>query len=128
VLISDEDSASTDAKSLSYTFTAPIGGFGSITTRILGSLSPGARILSVLVDTSTAFSGHSSTPEIEVGISTDTDLLQTADQNDLESVGQYTTTPGYVYDASNTTELNVQARLTHNGATAGEVTVTITYV
>jgi len=128
VLISDEDSASTDAKSLSYTFTAPIGGFGSITTRILGSLSPGARILSVLVDTNTPFSGHSSTPEIEVGISTDTDLLQTADQNDLESTGQYTTTPGYVYPSSNTTELDVQARLTHNNATAGEVTVTITYV
>lgn len=128
VLISDEDSASTDAKSLSYTFTAPIGGFGTIDTEILGSLSPGARILSVLVDTTTAFSGHSSTPEIEVGINTDTDLLQTADENDLETVGQYTTTPGYVYAASNTTELDVQARITHNGATAGEVTVTITYV
>jgi len=127
-LISDEDSASTDAKSLSYTFTAPIGGFGTIDTEILGSLSPGARILSVLVDTTTAFSGHSSTPEIEVGINTDTDLLQTADQNDLESVGQYTTTPGYVYPSSNTTELDVQARITHNNATGGEVTVTITYV
>jgi len=128
VLISDEDSASTDAKSLSYTFTAPVGGFGTIDTEILGSLSPGARILSVLVDTTTPFSGHSSTPEIEVGISTDTDLLQTADENDLETVGQYTTTPGYVYAASNTTELDVQARITHNNATAGEVTVTITYV
>lgn len=128
VLISDEDSASTDAQSLSYTFTAPIGGFGTIDTEILGSLSPGARILSVLVDTTTPFTGHSATPEIEIGISTDTDLLQTADQNDLESVGQYTTTPGYVYPATNTTELNVQARITHNGATAGEVTITITYV
>ena len=127
-LISDEDSASTDAKSLTHTFTAPIGGFGTITTQTLGSLSPGARILSVLVDVTTAFAGHSPAPEIEVGTSTDPDLLQEPDQNDLESTGQYTTTPGYVYPSSSTTELSVQARLTHNNATSGAVTVTVTYV
>ena len=128
-LISDEDSAATDAKSISYTYTAPVGGFGLIQTNTVGRLSPGSRIVSVLVDVVTPFTGYTGgAPEISVGIATDTDLFHEADQNDLESAGEYVTTPGFVYADSNTTELEVKAQISHNSATAGEVIVSVTYV
>ena len=129
VQISDEDSASTDASSISYTFTAgQIGGIGTSRTVTVGRLSPGSRIVSVLVDVGTAYAGQSNPPELSVGTTTDIDQFQDEDQNDLTDVGQYTTTPGYVYPSTETTELEIKAKITHNNATSGVVTVTITYV
>ena len=56
-------------------------------------------------------------------------MLTTTMKNKMtETAGEYVTTPGYVYPGPNTTELEVKAQLTHNGATAGEVLVTVTYV
>ena len=129
IQISDEDSASTDASSISYTFTAgQIGGIGTSRTVTVGRLSPGSRIVSVLVDVGTAYAGQSNPPELSVGTTTDIDQFQDEDQNDLTDVGQYTTTPGYVYPSTETTELEIKAKITHNNATSGVVTVTITYV
>ena len=129
IKISDEDSAATDANSITYTFTAPVGGFGTIDTQTVGRLSPGARIVSVLVNTVTPLTGYSgNAPTVGVGTASDVDLFHDEDQNDLETAGEYVTTPGYVYPSSSTSELEVKAQLTHNGATAGEVIVTVTYV
>ena len=129
IKLSDEDSAATDASSITHTFTAPVGGFGLISTQTVGRLSPGARIVSVLIDVVTPFSGYTgNAPTIAVGIASDTDKFHDEEQNDLETAGEYVTTPGFVHPTSSTTELEVKAQITHNSSTAGEVIVTVTYV
>ena len=42
-LIANEDSAATDANSLSHTFTTPVGGFGNTSTITLGRVSSNSR-------------------------------------------------------------------------------------
>ena len=126
-LIANEDSAATDANSLSHTFTAPIGGFGTSSTETLGRISSNSRVLSVLVEVPTVLSGHSGgTPSLQVGVASDPDRFMTGDENDLESAGSYTTTPDYHYAGA--TELEIKVNLTHYNPTAGEVKVTVTYV
>ncbi len=126
-LIANEDSAATDANSLSHTFTAPMGGFGTSSTETLGRISSNSRILSVLVEVTTILSGHSGgTPALQVGTQSDPDRFMSGDENDLESAGSYTTTPDYHYAGA--TELEIKVNLTHYNPTAGEVKVTVTYV
>ena len=55
--ISNQDSATVDAKTLSTTFTMPAGGFGNSTTNNLGNISPGRKIMNVTVNVDTAFAG-----------------------------------------------------------------------
>ena len=126
-LIANEDSAATDANSLSHTFTAPIGGFGTSSTETLGRISSNSRILSVLVEVPTILSGHTGgTPALQVGTQSDPDRFMSGDENDLESAGSYTTTPDYHYAGA--TELEIKVNLTHYNPTAGEIKVTVTYV
>ena len=126
-LIANEDSAATDANSLSHTFTAPIGGFGTSSTETLGRISSNSRVLSVLVEVTTILSGHTGgTPALQVGTQSDPDRFMSGDENDLESAGSYTTTPDYHYAGA--TELEIKVNLTHYNPTAGEVKVTVTYV
>jgi hypothetical protein len=126
-LIANEDSAATDANSLSHTFTAPIGGFGTSSTETLGRISNNSRILSVLVEVPTILSGHSGgTPALQVGTQSDPDRFMSDAENDLESAGSYATTPDYHYAGA--TELEIKVNLTHYNPTAGEIKVTVTYV
>jgi hypothetical protein len=126
-LIANEDSAATDANSLSHTFTAPIGGFGTSSTETLGRISSNSRVLSVLVEVPTILSGHSGgTPALQVGTQSDPDRFMSDYENDLESAGSYTTTPDYHYAGA--TELEIKVNLTHYNPTAGEIKVTVTYV
>ena len=55
VEISNEDSATVDAKTMQTSFSMPIGGFGNSSTNNLGNISPGRKIQSVSVDVTTAF-------------------------------------------------------------------------
>ena len=129
IKISDEDSASTDSNSIETTFTAGnIPGIGTGYTHTLGRVSPGSRIVSVLVEVTTPFSGGTQDPLISVGTQADIDALHEQDDNDLETVGNYTTTPGYVHPSSSGTELEVKTKIDHYNATAGEVKVTVSYV
>ena len=126
-LIATQDSAATDANSLSHTFTAPIGGFGTAQTITLGRISDNSRVVSVLVEVVTPMTGHTGgVPALEVGTTTDPGRLHSDYENDLESSGSYTTTPDFHYTGS--TELEIKANLEHFGATAGEIKVTVTYV
>lgn len=52
----------------------------------------------------------------------------TGDMSDLSSAGTYTANPDYVYPASQTNDLNIRCKFTHNSATLGAVTVAVTYV
>lgn len=127
-MVSNADSATTDAKTLNTTFTMPVGGFGVATTQLLGNISPGRRLLNVVVDVTTAFTGASSTPNIQVGTLADPDAYVPASSNALDEATQFEYSPNYVYPATETQDLQVRARCTHNNATSGNVTVRITYV
>ena len=125
-LIANEDSAATDANSLSHTFTTPVGGFGNTSTIVLGRISSNSRVLSVLVEVTSVMTGYSTIPSLEVGVASDPDRFMGADENDLESSGSYVTNPDYHYAGA--TELEIKCALSHYGSTAGDIKVTVTYV
>ena len=50
VEVSNQDSATVDAKTITTTFAMPAGGFGTSTTQNIGNISPGRKIISVYVD------------------------------------------------------------------------------
>ena len=131
VKISDRDSSTTDARTLTTTFTMPVGGFGVSSTNLLGNISPGGKIVSVAVEINTTFSGHSGgEPNIEVGTLADPDLFCDSPSNDLTEVAgdTFLCQPEYVWPESETQDLQVRARCNHYNATAGNVTVILTYV
>ena len=126
--LSNQDSANTDAQTLTTEFDTP-GSGATDETVILGNVSPGTRIVDVTVKVSTPVTNYSgSAPSIEVGTNVDIDAFATADMSDLSSAGSYTSNPDYVYPSSQTSDLNIQCKFTHNGATLGAVTVVVTYV
>ncbi len=91
--VSDQDSANTDAQTLTLNVTAPISGFGNSQNYDLGNVSPGGKIQSVSVDIHTPFTGGSQDTTIEVGTTTDNDLLHGKNDNDPCSVGGYLRNP-----------------------------------
>ena len=126
-LIANEDSAATDANSLSHTFTTPVGGFGNTSTITLGRVSSNSRIMSVLVECTTVLAGYSGgTPSLIVGVQSDTDRFMSDVENDLEATGSYITNPDYHYGGA--AELEIKCSLAHYGSTTGDVKVTVTYV
>ena len=126
-LIANEDSAATDANSLSHTFTTPVGGFGNTSTIVLGRVSSNSRILSVLVECTTAIAGYSGgTPSLIVGVQSDTDRFMADYENDIETIGSYVTNPDYHYAGA--TELEIKCAFAHYCATSGDLKVTVTYV
>lgn len=129
VEVSNQDSATVDAKTLTVNFEMPIGGFGTSTTTNMGNISPGRKIQSVSVEVHTAFTGHSGgSPNIEVGTIADPDVFCDSPSNDLTGLGSYLCNPEYVYPASETQDITVRARCNHYNASAGNVTVKLTYV
>lgn len=130
VEISNADSATVDAKTLTTTFTMPASGFGNSLTNNLGNISPGRKILNVTVSVDTEFSGFSGStgPNIEIGTIVDPDIYCDSPSNDLTELGDYICTPDYVYPSSNTQDQLIRARCNHYGSSAGNVTVTLTYV
>ena len=126
--VSDQDSANTDAQTLTLNVTAPISGFGNSQNYDLGNVSPGGKIQSVSVDVHTAFAGGSQDTTIEVGTVSDNDLLHSANDNDPTSTGAYLSNPEYLWPTSNTAEFETNLRINHYGASAGNVTVKVTYI
>lgn len=129
VQVSDADSANVDAKTITVNFEMPVGGFGTSTTTNMGNISPGRKIQSVSVEVHTAFSGHSGgSPNIEVGTIADPDTYCDSPSNDLTEAVSYICNPEYVYPNSNTQDQTIRARCNHYNASAGNVTVKLTYV
>ncbi len=129
VEVSNQDSATVDAKTLSVNFTMPVGGFGTSTTTNLGNISPGRKIQSISVEVHTAFAGYSGgTPNIEVGTVADPDVYCDSPSNDLTETGSFICNPEYIYPSSETQDQLVRARCNHYNATSGNVTVKLTYV
>ena len=130
VKVSDQDSANVDAKTLTTTFTMPAGGFGTSTTQNIGNISPGRKIISVYVDVDTAFSSYSGNvlPNVEVGTLGDPDIYCDSPSNDLTTLGSYVCTPDFVYPSTETQDQTIRVRCNHYSASAGNVTVKLTYV
>ena len=130
VEVGNQDSAATDAQTMSYTYTAPGGGFGGIETVNLNNISPGSKIIDVAVEVTTALTNYSggTAPTIEVGTASDLDAYMDEDASDLESTGVYSAQPNYLYPATQNNDLALRARISHRGATIGGFTLTITYV
>lgn len=130
VEISNQDSATVDAKTLTTTFTMPVSAFGTSTTQNLGNISPGRKILSVSVEVETAFSGYSGNvlPNVEVGTIADPDIFVDDVSNELTEESIFLQNPEYIYDSANTQDLIIRARCNHYNSTAGTVTVKLTYV
>ena len=129
VQISDQDSSTVDAKTLSVNFEMPIGGFGTSTTTNMGNISPGRKIQSISVEVHTQFAGHSGgSPNIEVGTIADPDAYCDSPSNDLTEAVSYICNPEYIYPASETQDVTVRARCNHYNASSGNVTVKLTYV
>ena len=130
VQVADSDSANTDAKTLTTSFTMPVGGFGTSSTNSLGNISPGRRILSVSVDVNTAFAGYSGNvlPNIEVGTIADPDVYCDSPSNDLTVQENFLCNADYVYPVEESQEQELRVRCNHYNATSGNVTVKLTYV
>ena len=130
VEISNADSATTDAKTLTTTFTMPVSGFGVSTTQSMGNISPGRRIISVGIEVNTVFSGYSGSvlPNIELGTLADADVFVDDVSNDLTDDSSFISYPEYVYPATETQDLVIRARCNHYQSTAGNVTIKLTYV
>ena len=127
-LVADQDSAATDASTLSYTFNCPISGFGTSDTVVLGRMSNNSKVVSVLVEVINPMAGYTPTniPSLVIGTTAESDRLMSADSNDLESSGSYVTNPDYHYEGA--TEIEIKAKLSHFDATEGEIKVIVTYV
>jgi len=67
-------------------------------------------------------------PNIEIGTIVDPDAYCDSPSNDLTEVSDFICTPDYVYPSTNTQDQLIRARCNHYQATAGNVTVTLTYV
>ncbi len=130
VQVANADSATTDAKTLTTTFTMPAAGFGNSTTNTLGNISPGRKITSVSFEVHTAFSGYSGNiiPNIEVGTLGQPAEFVASDTNDLRETTEFYVNPEYVYPASNSQDLQIRVRCNHYQSSAGNVTVKLTYV
>ncbi len=129
IKISDADSSIVDARTLTTTFSMPVDGFGTATTNTLGNVSPGGKITSVAIEVSTAFTGHSGgTPSVEIGTTADPDQFVDDPSNELTEVVTFMPTSEYVHPAGSAQDLEIKARCNHYGATAGSVTVKLTYI
>ena len=131
VEVSNQDSATVDAKTLTTTFTMPVGGFGTSTTQNLGNISPGRKIQTISIDVNTTFAGHSGgEPNIEIGTQADPDVYCDSPSNDLTATAgdTFICNPEYQYPATETQDQTIRARCNHYGASAGNVTIKLTYI
>ena len=130
VEISNQDSATVDAKTLTTTFTMPSGGFGNSLTNNLGNISQGRKITTVSVQVHTAFAGYSGStlPNIEVGTIADPDVFVDSPSNDLTDQSDFMAFPEYIHPSNAAQELVIRARCNHYTASSGNVTVKVTYI
>ena len=119
-LLADEDSANTDANTLSATVTQ---GGGSGTTAV-GTVSNTSRITLVSIEVTQAFDHASAT--LTVGDSGDPDRLVTDNDIDLTSTGTYAVQPAYQYTTG--ADVTINAYLNIGSATTGTAKVLVSYM
>lgn len=126
VLISNADSAATDARTLTVEFDMPLS--GNTIVLEMGNISPGRKVTSVSVDVDNILVGATNTPTVTVGTLTIPDLFMDANTSVLTETSVFITNPEYIHDVTNTQDLVAYATINHYGATAGNVVVKLTYI
>ena len=117
VLLSDEDSANTDAQTLTKTIFGAAGtGSSSI-----GTVSASSRVTLITVEILSACNGTST---LTVGDSGDNDRLATDDVIDMTSIGVYNITSAHQY----TSETEILAYYTNNSTNSGSIKINISYM
>ena len=119
-LLADEDSANTDANTLSATVTQA-GGSG---TTAVGTVSDGSRITLVSIEVTQAFDDSNAT--LTVGDTGDADRLVSDDMIDLTSTGTYAIQPAYQYTTGSDATIN--AYLNIGSSTQGSAKVLVSYM
>ena len=118
-LLADEDSANTDANTISATVTQA-GGSG---TTAIGTVSDGSRINLISVEVTVAFDDA---PTLTIGDASDNDRLVTNDEIDLGSVGTYTIQPAYQYTTGSDATINAYFNVA--SATSGSAKILVSYM
>ena len=118
--LATEDSANTDANTLSATLTQA----GGSSSNAIGTVSDGSRVTLVTVKVTAAFNTADAT--LTVGDSGDNDRLIEDDMIDLQSVGTYTSTSGHQYSGGGDTD--IVAYFNIGTSSQGSVEVAVTYV
>ena len=118
-ILADEDSANTDANTLSATVTQA-GGSG---TTAVGTVSDGSRVTLISVEVTVAFNDA---PTLTIGDASDNDRLVTNDEIDLGTVGTYAIQPAYQYTTGSDATIN--AYLNVASATQGSAKILISYM
>lgn len=112
----DEDSAATDANTMSTTLLP----FSSGNTTI-GTVSATSRVTLVTMEVVSAFNGS---PTLTVGDSGDASRLVANTDIDLSATGVYTVTSAYQYAA----ETDIVSYYSAGGASSGSVKITVSYM
>tara|TARA_B100001123_G_scaffold263587_1_gene293476 strand:+ start:456 stop:2432 length:1977 start_codon:yes stop_codon:yes gene_type:complete len=118
-LLADEDSANTDANTLSATITQA-GGSG---TTAIGTVSDGSRITLISVEVTVAFDDA---PTLTIGDASDNDRLVTNNEIDLGSVGTYAIQPAYQYSTGSDATINAYFNVA--SATTGSAKILVSYM
>lgn len=117
--LATQDSAETDAKSLSYTLN-----FNSSSTIILGNVSPGSRVVGVSIRVITPFNG---TPLLSIGDDTNgVDVHMDPSFNDLTVLDQFVSESNFTY--TGTQDTDIKAYFNTGGCTVGQAQIIVSYV
>lgn len=118
VLISTQDSAATDAKTIAGDIDP-----STISPVLLGNVSANSRVTLVSIDVSVAFDGA---PVLTVGTDAVNNELAADSEMDLGVIGTYTIVTDVEYTAS--VDTDIKAYFAAGGATVGTARVLVTYV
>lgn len=117
VKLADEDSASTDANSITLDITPT-----SAASEVIGTVSDGSRVVSVSIEVITPFDGA---PSLTIGDNRAVDSLMSDALSDLGSLDTYLTSSGYVYQTGQ--DVDISSNFTVGGATTGLARIVVSY-
>lgn len=117
VKVADKDSSESDAQ------TVEIEIDHTSTSDVIYTVSGGSRVTFVTVTVTEQFNGLN--PTISVGDADDNARLMTEDQNDLTSLGVYSTTPSYIYSGGQ--DVNITFTFNAANSTSGKAVIAISY-
>lgn len=118
VKIADKDSSDTDAQTVEIEITHETGA-----SEVIHTVSGGSRVTFVTVTVTEQFNGLN--PIISVGDDEDTSRLMTDVQNDLTSLGAYSTTPSHIYPGSE--DVDIKFTFDAANSTTGKAVIAISY-
>lgn len=117
VKVADKDSSESDAQ------TVEIEIDHTSTSDTIYTVSGGSRVTFVTVTVTEQFNGLN--PTLSVGDADDNARLMTDDQNDLTSLGAYSTTPSYIYSGSQ--DVDITFTFDAANSTSGKAVIAISY-